>query len=40
MLYQGKIIWVGDVKNMDKSGNPIFEQFINGKITGPIKVDV
>jgi len=40
MLYQGKIIWVGDVKDMDKSGNPIFEQFINGKITGPIKVDV
>lgn len=40
MLYQGKIIWVGDVKDMDKSDNPIFEQFINGKITGPIKVDL
>ncbi len=40
MLYQGKIIWVGDVKDMDNSGNPVFEQFINGRITGPIKVDV
>ncbi len=40
MLYQGEIIWVSDVKDMDKSDNPIFEQFINGRITGPIKVDV
>jgi phospholipid/cholesterol/gamma-HCH transport system ATP-binding protein len=40
LLYQGKIVWIGDVKNMDKSNNPIFEQFINGKTTGPIKIDV
>ena len=40
MLYQGKISWIGDIKDMDKSGNPVFEQFINGRITGPIKVDV
>ncbi len=40
MLFQGKITWIGDVHDIDKSGNSVFEQFINGKSTGPIKVDV
>lgn len=38
MLYQGKIVWTGPVENIDTSNNPIFDQFINGNIEGPIKV--
>lgn len=38
MLYQGKIEWSGAVKDMNHSGNEVFEQFINGKTTGPIKL--
>lgn len=37
MLYQGKIIWFGDAKDMHDSGNPYLDQFINGKAEGPIK---
>ena len=40
MLYKGKIVWTGEVEKMDKSRNPIFDQFIKGKIEGPIKMDV
>ena len=40
MLYQGKIIWHGDVKDIDNSGNPYVEQFIKGSATGPIKMEV
>ncbi|MBU6339737.1 MAG: ABC transporter ATP-binding protein [Rickettsiales bacterium] len=36
MLYEGKIIWFGDVKDMDSSGNPYLDQFINGRAEGPI----
>ncbi|MFT6106264.1 MAG: phospholipid/cholesterol/gamma-HCH transport system ATP-binding protein [Rickettsiales bacterium] len=36
MLYEGKIIWFGDVKDIDNSGNPYLDQFINGRSTGPI----
>lgn len=36
MLYEGKIIWFGDVKDIDNSGNPYLEQFINGNSQGPI----
>jgi phospholipid/cholesterol/gamma-HCH transport system ATP-binding protein len=36
MLYEGKIIWFGDVKNMDSSDNPYLEQFIHGRAEGPI----
>lgn len=39
MLYKGKIIWSGTVKEMDKSDNPYLKQFINGKSQGPIKVE-
>ena len=38
MLYKGKIIWNGKIGDIYKSGNPIFDQFINGKIKGPISV--
>ena len=40
MLYQGKIIWHGDVKDIDNSGNPYVEQFISGKAEGPIQMEV
>lgn len=37
MLFEGKIIWNGDVKNLDSSNNPYLDQFINGRAVGPIK---
>ena len=40
MLYKGKIIWCGTVKEMDKTDNPYVRQFINGSSQGPIKVEV
>lgn len=39
MLYQGKIIWSGTVKELDKTDNPYVKQFINGSSRGPIKVE-
>ena len=40
MLYEGKIIWFGDVKDMYSSGNEYMDQFIHGKAQGPIRVGV
>ena len=40
MLYKGKIIWQGTVKEMDKTTDPYVCQFINGCSQGPIKVEV
>ena len=40
MLYQGKIIWQGSVKDLDKTDNPYVVQFVNGCAQGPIKVEV
>ena len=40
MLYQGKIIWTGTVKEMDKSDNPYLKQFISGSSQGPIQVEI
>lgn len=40
MLYKGKIIWQGSVKEMDKTNNEYVRQFINGCSQGPIKVEV
>jgi phospholipid/cholesterol/gamma-HCH transport system ATP-binding protein len=39
MLYQGKIIWYGTVKDLDKTDNPYVRQFIEGSAKGPIKVE-
>ncbi len=38
MLYEGKIIWYGNAKDIDNSGNPYLDQFINGRAEGPIKI--
>ena len=37
LLYKGKIVWIGTVKEMDKTDNEYIKQFINGKQEGPIK---
>lgn len=37
MLYQGKIIWFGDVDDMYNSNNEYLDQFIHGRAKGPIK---
>jgi phospholipid/cholesterol/gamma-HCH transport system ATP-binding protein len=36
MLHEGKIIWQGSVKEMDKTSNEFVNQFINGHSDGPI----
>lgn len=38
MLYQGKIIWVGPADQIDDSGNEYVDQFIHGRVDGPIKM--
>ena len=40
MLYEGKIIWVGPTADIDNSGNPYVDQFINGRAVGPIKMAI
>jgi len=37
MLHEGIIQWTGPVAEMDQSGNPYLEQFINGRAEGPIE---
>lgn len=37
MLWDGKIIWHGPVGDLDNSGNPYVDQFINGRAEGPIR---
>lgn len=39
MLYQGKIIWYGTVKDLDKTDDPYVCQFIRGSSKGPICVE-
>jgi phospholipid/cholesterol/gamma-HCH transport system ATP-binding protein len=40
MIYKGQIIWAGPVADIDHSGNPYVDQFINGRAEGPIKMEV
>ncbi|MEK9671011.1 MAG: ATP-binding cassette domain-containing protein [Rhodospirillaceae bacterium] len=41
MLYQGEIIWAGDPDAVDGSGvNPVVDQFVHGRVDGPIKMAV
>lgn len=40
MLYEGKIIWIGTVKELDKTQNPYVRQFVAGSANGPIQTDV
>jgi phospholipid/cholesterol/gamma-HCH transport system ATP-binding protein len=36
MIHEGKIIWSGTVKEMDKTSDPYVQQFIHGRADGPI----
>jgi phospholipid/cholesterol/gamma-HCH transport system ATP-binding protein len=36
MLHGGHIVWRGPTAEIDRSGNPYVDQFINGRATGPI----
>ncbi len=40
MLYEGKIIWVGPVSEIDSSGSTHVDQFIHGRAEGPIEMQV
>ncbi len=40
MIYDGKIIWAGPTEEIDNSGNPFVDQFIHGRIDGPIQATV
>jgi phospholipid/cholesterol/gamma-HCH transport system ATP-binding protein len=38
MIYEGKTVWVGPVGEVEDSGNEIVDQFIHGRIEGPMTV--
>ncbi len=38
MIYQGRIIWDGSVKDLDHSDNEYVDQFIHGRAAGPIQM--
>lgn len=40
MIFKGKIIWQGTVEEMDNSGNEYVDQFIHGRATGPIQMEI
>ena len=37
MLHDGVVQWTGPVGNMENSGNPYLDQFLNGRAEGPIE---
>ncbi|NBX04194.1 MAG: ABC transporter ATP-binding protein [Alphaproteobacteria bacterium] len=40
MLYQGKIVWEGEAREIDRSGNPYVDQFVHGRAEGPITAGI
>ncbi len=40
MIYEGRIVWHGPVSEIDRSGNDMVDQFINGRSIGPIQLQV
>ena len=40
MIYDGRIIWSGAVREIDHSANDYVDQFIHGRAEGPIKMPV
>jgi phospholipid/cholesterol/gamma-HCH transport system ATP-binding protein len=40
MLHRGCIIWHGPAAEINNSGNPLVDQFINGRAEGPIKMEI
>jgi len=40
MLHHGRIIWEGPTAEIDRSGNPYVDQFINGRAEAPIQMEI
>ena len=40
MLYEGRIVWQGPRGEIDTSGNPLVDQFVNGRAEGPIQMQL
>ncbi len=40
MIHKGQIIWRGPAGEIDHTGNPMVDQFINGRAEGPIQMEV
>jgi phospholipid/cholesterol/gamma-HCH transport system ATP-binding protein len=40
MLHGGRIVWEGSAAEIDRSGNPYVDQFINGRAEGPIQMQI
>ncbi len=40
MIYKGKVVWQGNTEAMDQTGNEYVDQFIHGRIEGPIKMEI
>jgi phospholipid/cholesterol/gamma-HCH transport system ATP-binding protein len=40
MLHAGRIVWEGSAAEIDRSGNPYVDQFINGRAEGPIQMQI
>ena len=40
MIYEGRIIWNGPAKDIDRSGNAHVDQFLHGRAEGPISMPV
>src|SRR5438128_2065029 len=40
MLHKGRIVWHGPTAEIDHSGDPFVDQFINGRAEGPIQMEV
>ncbi|HEY1260074.1 MAG TPA: ATP-binding cassette domain-containing protein [Stellaceae bacterium] len=40
MLHEGRIVWHGPTAEIDRSGNPFVDQFINGRAEGPIRMEL
>src|SRR5262249_52260711 len=40
MLHRGKIVWQGPAGEINQSGNPFVDQFVNGRAEGPIQMEV
>ena len=40
MIYEGRIIWSGDAKDIDHCGNDFVDQFVQGRAEGPIRMPV
>jgi len=40
MLHRGRIVWNGSAAEIDCSGNPYVDQFINGRAEGPIRMEI